>query len=106
MKETNQNNASNIKKQINYSPVVENAERKSTLKINNNNNLNQNNQNLQKIKNKISNINTISSSSNNFSNFSSNDNNNSNFGNYNHCQTLTNPREEKLFEYISDKSQE
>jgi len=106
LKETNQNNASNIKKQINYSPVVENAERKSTLKINNNNNLNQNNQNLQKIKNKISNINTISSSSNNFSNFSSNDNNNSNFGNYNHSQTLTNPREEKLFEYISDKSQE
>ena len=75
MKENNQNNLLNLKNKNNYSPV-ENEERKTTSKINNNT---FNSYNLQKIKNKISNLTTITSNNNNF-----NSNNNiSNTGNYN-----------------------
>ena len=98
LKESNQNNMLNLKKKDNYSPV-ENEERKTTSKINNNN---FNSYNLQKIKNKISNLNTITSNTNNC-----NSNNiNSNIGNYNHSQTQINSTEEKYFEYTNDKSQE
>ena len=99
MKENNQNNLLNLKNKNNYSPV-ENEERKTTSKINNNT---FNSYNLQKIKNKISNLTTITSNNNN--NFNSN-NNNSNTGNYNHSHTQTNSTEEKYFEYTNDKSQE
>ena len=99
MKENNQNNLLNLKNKNNYSPV-ENEERKTTSKINNNT---FNSYNLQKIKNKISNLTTITSTNNN--NFNSN-NNNSNTGNYNHSHTQTNSTEEKYFEYTNDKSQE
>ena len=99
MKENNQNNLLNLKNKTNYSPV-ENEERKTTSKINNNT---FNSYNLQKIKNKISNLTTITSNNNN--NFNSN-NNNSNTGNYNHSHTQTNSTEEKYFEYTNDKSQE
>ena len=99
MKENNQNNLLNLKNKNNYSPV-ENEERKTTSKINNNT---FNSYNLQKIKNKISNLTTITSNNNN--NFNSN-NNNSNTGNYNHSHTQTNSIEEKYFEYTNDKSQE
>ena len=99
MKENNQNNLLNLKNKTNYSPV-ENEERKTTSKINNNT---FNSYNLQKIKNKISNLTTITSNNNN--NFNSN-NNNSNTGNYNHSHTQTNSIEEKYFEYTNDKSQE
>ena len=98
LKESNQNNMLNLKKKDNYSPV-ENEERKTTSKINNNN---FNSYNLQKIKNKISNLNTITSNTNNFNS----NNNNSNIGNYNHSQTQINSTEEKYFEYTNDKSQE
>ena len=100
MKENNQNNLLNLKNKTNYSPV-ENEERKTTSKINNNT---FNSYNLQKIKNKISNLTTITSNNNN-NNFNSN-NNNSNTGNYNHSHTQTNSTEEKYFEYTNDKSQE
>ena len=99
LKENNQNNLLNLKNKNNYSPV-ENEERKTTSKINNNT---FNSYNLQKIKNKISNLTTITSNNNN--NFNSN-NNNSNTGNYNHSHTQTNSTEEKYFEYTNDKSQE
>ena len=99
MKENNQNNLLNLKNKNNYSPV-ENEERKTTSKINNNT---FNSYNLQKIKNKISNLTTITSTNNN--NFNSN-NNNSNTGNYNYSHTKTNSIEEKYFEYTNDKSQE
>ena len=99
MKENNQNNLLSLKNKNNYSPV-ENEERKTTSKINNNT---FNSYNLQKIKNKISNLTTITSNNNN--NFNSN-NNNSNTGNYNHSHTQTNSTEEKYFEYTNDKSQE
>ena len=99
MKENNQNNLLNLKNKNNYSPV-ENEERKTSSKINNNT---FNSYNLQKIKNKISNLTTITSNNNN--NFNSN-NNNSNTGNYNHSHTQTNSTEEKYFEYTNDKSQE
>ena len=99
LKENNQNNLLNLKNKTNYSPV-ENEERKTTSKINNNT---FNSYNLQKIKNKISNLTTITSNNNN--NFNSN-NNNSNTGNYNHSHTQTNSTEEKYFEYTNDKSQE
>jgi len=99
LKENNQNNLLNLKNKNNYSPV-ENEERKTTSKINNNT---FNSYNLQKIKNKISNLTTITSNNNN--NFNSN-NNNSNTGNYNHSHTQTNSIEEKYFEYTNDKSQE
>ena len=98
LKESNQNNMLNLKKKDNYSPV-ENEERKTTSKINNNN---FNSYNLQKIKNKISNLNTITSNTNNCNS----NNNNSNIGNYNHSQTQINSTEEKYFEYTNDKSQE
>ena len=98
LKESNQNNLLNLKKKDNYSPV-ENEERKTTSKINNNN---FNSYNLQKIKNKISNLNTITSNTNNCNS----NNNNSNIGNYNHSQTQINSTEEKYFEYTNDKSQE
>ena len=99
LKDNNQNNLLNLKNKNNYSPV-ENEERKTTSKINNNT---FNSYNLQKIKNKISNLTTITSNNNN--NFNSN-NNNSNTGNYNHSHTQTNSTEEKYFEYTNDKSQE
>ena len=99
MKENNQNNLLSLKNKNNYSPV-ENEERKTTSKLNNNNNFNS--YNLQKIKNKISNLNTITSNNNNFNS----SNNNSNTGNYNHSHTQTNSIEEKYFEYTNDKSQE
>ena len=99
MKDNNQNNLLNLKNKTNYSPV-ENEERKTTSKINNNT---FNSYNLQKIKNKISNLTTITSNNNN--NFNSN-NNISNTGNYNHSHTQTNSTEEKYFEYTNDKSQE
>ena len=99
LKDNNQNNLLNLKNKTNYSPV-ENEERKTTSKINNNT---FNSYNLQKIKNKISNLTTITSNNNN--NFNSN-NNNSNTGNYNHSHTQTNSTEEKYFEYTNDKSQE
>ena len=98
MKENNQNNLLNLKNKNNYSPV-ENEERKTTSKINNNT---FNSYNLQKIKNKISNLTTITSNNNNFNS----NNNNSNTGNYNHSHTQTNSIEEKYFEYTNDKSQE
>ena len=100
MKENNQNNLLNLKNKTNYSPV-ENEERKTTSKINNNT---FNSYNLQKIKNKISNLTTITSNNNN--NNSNSNNNNSNTGNYNHSHTQTNSTEEKYFEYTNDKSQE
>ena len=99
LKDNNQNNLLNLKNKTNYSPV-ENEERKTTSKINNNT---FNSYNLQKIKNKISNLTTITSNNNN--NFNSN-NNNSNTWNYNHSHTQTNSTEEKYFEYTNDKSQE
>ena len=99
LKENNQNNLLNLKNKTNYSPV-ENEERKTTSKINNNT---FNSYNLQKIKNKISNLTTITSNNNNNSN---SNNNNSNTGNYNHSHTQTNSIEEKYFEYTNDKSQE
>ena len=99
LKDNNQNNLLNLKNKNNYSPV-ENEERKTTSKINNNT---FNSYNLQKIKNKISNLTTITSNNNN--NFNSN-NNISNTGNYNHSHTQTNSNEEKYFEYTNDKSQE
>jgi len=98
LKESNQNNMLNLKKKDNYSPV-ENEERKTTSKINNNN---FNSCNLQKIKNKISNLNTITSNTNNCNS----NNNNPSIGNYNHSQTQINSTEEKYFEYTNDKSQE
>ena len=106
LKENKQNN-SNLKQKTNYSPLIEDSERKNSLKTNNNNlnnnyNLNSINQNLQKIKNKISNSNTIPSNINNLSNFNTN---NSNIGNNNN-QTNLNPKEEKLFEYSQDKTPE
>ena len=100
LKENNQNNLLNLKNKTNYSPV-ENEERKTTSKINNNT---FNSYNLQKIKNKISNLTTITSNNNN--NNSNSNNNNSNTGNYNHSHTQTNSTEEKYFEYTNDKSQE
>ena len=98
LKDNNQNNLLNLKNKTNYSPV-ENEERKTTSKINNNT---FNSYNLQKIKNKISNLTTITSNNNNFNS----NNNNSNTGNYNHSHTQTNSTEEKYFEYTNDKSQE